>query len=568
MPTSSPVTQLRPSPEQEPGRVGKGQPSRGRAGNRQPCASTEHVPGNAASPHGSWQAVENKLLLVPSGCFFRLGCQLLHARAALAGPGLCGGEGSRQCLLPQPLALPRGIPSQLQPLCQGQEQGDPACSSRTGHRLGTGSCLAPLVRKRHHLPASHGRGFPSCFLFLLLFNFSSSPLLPLLSKIKGVFVAPGTFHRHCRLKGVGGGGTDGIRGEGEGGEREGGEEGAGEGEGGEGKGGGGGGFEAGGSTRPPRRVPAGPGQAARGGTPGRGRRPCCAAGASPGRAPRGGPTPPGLPSLAPGPRQRTARERSGLRGHRRLRGSAAAGAAEGPGLPGRPRASRPRASRPRSSGSAGLLLPSAAGRRAPAPSTAAAAAPRRSQPAPAPRSRVRQPGPGTGAWGGTVRRLSGGGAGRCPLPAGRGSRGNARAGARGRGRPGSPGRTPAPRSQPLWAPRSPPRAMLASTATSRGRGLRVLARTPRLCPRHAEEKRPTRRGSPPPPRAASRGLRSGGGGCTPMSPRRCDLLRPQASPPPRTVPEQGPPRLPSRSLIWWQPPSPRGRWPGKGMFRG
>lgn len=161
IPTPSTAARVRPSPEQEPGPVGKGQPSRGRAGARQPRASGEHVPGSAASLCGSWQAAENKLLLVPSGCFSRLGCQLLHARAALAGRGLCIAEGSRRCLPPRPLALRRDTPSQRQRLCQRQD--DPARSSGTGHRLGTGSGLAALMRKRHHLPASHGRAFPSSF---------------------------------------------------------------------------------------------------------------------------------------------------------------------------------------------------------------------------------------------------------------------------------------------------------------------------------------------------------------------------------------------------------------------
>lgn len=163
IPTSSAVVWVRPSPEQEPGRVGKGQPSHSRAGARQPCASREHVPGSTASPRDSWQAAENKLLLVPSGGFSRLSCQVLHARATLAGPGLRGREGSRRCLLPQPLALPRSVPSQLQSLCQSQKQDDPAHSSRMGHRLGTGSCLAALMTKRHHLPTCHGRAFPSSF---------------------------------------------------------------------------------------------------------------------------------------------------------------------------------------------------------------------------------------------------------------------------------------------------------------------------------------------------------------------------------------------------------------------
>lgn len=162
-PPHPPVAWVRPSPEQEPGPAGEGQPSRGRAGTRQPRASREHVPGSTASPRGSWQAAENKLLLVPSGCFSRLGCQLLHARAALAGPGLCSGKGSRCCLRPRPLALPRGIPRQPQPLCQSQKQDDSACSGGMGHGLGTSSCLAALMKKRHHLTTSHGRAFPSWF---------------------------------------------------------------------------------------------------------------------------------------------------------------------------------------------------------------------------------------------------------------------------------------------------------------------------------------------------------------------------------------------------------------------
>lgn len=208
IPTSSSVAWVRPSPEQEPGPAGEGQPSRGRVGARQPRASREHIPGSTTSPRGSWQAAENKLLLVPSGCFSRLGCQLLHARAALAGPGLCSGKGSRCCLRPQPLALPRGIPRQPQPLCQSQKRDDSACSGGMGHGLGTGSCLAALMRKRHHLTTSHGEGFPllvsSSFCCLIP---SLSPLLPYSVRSKES-VAPGTFHRNRRLKkgGRGGGG--------------------------------------------------------------------------------------------------------------------------------------------------------------------------------------------------------------------------------------------------------------------------------------------------------------------------------------------------------------------------
>jgi len=90
-PTASAIAWVRPSPEPGPGPVGKGRQSQGTAGTWQPRASREHVPGSAASPRGSWQVMENKLLLVPSGCCSRLGCQLLCARAALAGLGLCGG---------------------------------------------------------------------------------------------------------------------------------------------------------------------------------------------------------------------------------------------------------------------------------------------------------------------------------------------------------------------------------------------------------------------------------------------------------------------------------------------
>lgn len=129
--SSSTTMQVRPS--QARARTGgKGRTSRGRAG-----ASRARVPGRAAAPCGSWQAAENKLLLVPSGCCSGLGCQLRCARAALVGlQGYVAPSGSR---------WPRGIPSLHQPLCQTpvtpalQQDGPPgwdrllpSCSNEKG----------------------------------------------------------------------------------------------------------------------------------------------------------------------------------------------------------------------------------------------------------------------------------------------------------------------------------------------------------------------------------------------------------------------------------------------------